>query len=164
MWSSQSNYLLNKNAILPTTPCWLHVWNVPICRQSVSYAQNCVPVHCPHCCFHPGPGLISMNISVIYFISRDQRFSNYEAGELQGDMERERERWEPKILHEVKETGACHCSKNNRKLVIVVWSADLARSPTRSAVRAAALAVSHTSWMQLKYFKTVSAWLPRFAS
>ncbi len=28
------------------------------------------------------------------------------------------------ILHEVKGTGVCQCSKNNRKLVIVVWTAD----------------------------------------
>lgn len=29
------------------------------------------------------------------------------------------------------------CSGNNRKLVLVVWPIDLARSPTRSAVGAA---------------------------
>lgn len=43
------------------------------------------------------------------------------------------------ILCRVKETGACWSSKDNQKLVIVVYSADLAHLTTWSAFGAAAL-------------------------
>lgn len=50
------------------------------------------------------------------------------SGRVAGEVVREggRETQEAKILHEVKVSGACWCSENNRKLVTVVWSADLA--------------------------------------
>lgn len=41
---------------------------------------------------------------------------------------------ETKILHDMKETGAFRCSDNNGNVVAVVCRADLAQSPTQSAV------------------------------
>lgn len=48
-------------------------------------------------------------------------------------------------MREEEGTGACWGSKNNRKALIVVWLADLAHLPTRSAVVVAAAAVTHSS-------------------
>ncbi len=73
-----------------------------------------------------------------------QRFSNCEAGasprghgrvergELGGSGHGERQKI--KVLSEVKGTGACWCSKNNRKLAVAVWLTDLARSPIVAAI------------------------------
>lgn len=45
----------------------------------------------------------------------------------------------------VQETeGICRCSKHNRKLVVVVWPADLADLLMQSAVEAAVVAVKHS--------------------
>lgn len=53
-----------------------------------------------------------------------ERFSS--TGELKGRT---------RILCEVKGTCACRCSKNNRRLVlVVVLPSDLTDSPTQSAV------------------------------
>lgn len=49
-----------------------------------------------------------------------------------------------KILRELKGTGACQRSKNNRKLVIVVWLVDLASSPTELGNAAATEAVTRS--------------------
>ena len=59
---------------------------------------------------------------------------------------------EVKMLRQEEGTGAC--STNNRKLVFVVWLIDFACLSTWSAVGAAA-AVAHSSWRQLRYFKTL---------
>lgn len=53
--------------------------------------------------------------------------------------------------------GARMCSENNRKSVIGVWPADLVHSPIRFAVGAAAVAVTHCSWRQLRCFEIGSA-------
>lgn len=53
------------------------------------------------------------------------------------------------ILREVKGSRACRYLKNNRKLVIVVWPAVLARLPLWSAAGAAA--ATHSSYRQLRY-------------
>lgn len=61
--------------------------------------------------------------------------------EFQGGARKDRR--EGKILSEVKVTGACRCS-------------DLARLSTQAAVTAAAVRVTHSSWRQFRYFKTIS--------
>lgn len=51
---------------------------------------------------------------------------------------------ERKILHEVKGTGAYHCSENNRMLVTVDWSVDFALLSTQSGDEPAAAPLTYS--------------------
>lgn len=84
----------------------------------------------------------------------DPKFSNFEARlpkrelwESRGKVQKER--LKTKILHKVKGTGACRCSKNNGKLVIVVCTTDVTCLQTQTAVRAA-VAMMHSDTQSLK--------------
>lgn len=60
------------------------------------------------------------------------------------------------MRREVKETGAWRCPKMGVTF-LVVWPNDLARLSAQSAVGAATLAETRSSWRILRYFKTLGA-------
>lgn len=79
-----------------------------------------------------------------------QGFSNCE-GRLPKGFKKGGGEDEAKILHEVKGTGACQCTKDNRTIV-----SSLTRLSAWSAV-GAEVVVTHSLWRQLRYLETLSA-------